>query len=236
MRSHGNVLALTERVLNACWPLPGAPPPRYVPPPHFIRPGIVTHPVPFFGDLGSAVVLTIGVNPSSTEFSPWRGWSQQRMLPQDLCHRLLGYFKCTRCRPHPWFAEIEEALNILGRSYGKDAAHLDLSPRATRSMRTFKSSDDKREFVKMLQEDVVWLGEALSCASQARLIVFVGHVLDVVDPHGIGVGDFLRSNSKELCETLNGRRWPQVPCSKSRLAERVFRCRSVLRGHLATNG
>ena len=34
----------------------------------FNRPGIVTHTVPFFGDVELAQVLTVGVNPSAGEF------------------------------------------------------------------------------------------------------------------------------------------------------------------------
>ena len=46
------------------------------------------HPIPFFGNLESAQVLTIGLNPSSTEFAPWRQWPTtewiQTSSPGDL--------------------------------------------------------------------------------------------------------------------------------------------------------
>jgi len=67
------------------------------------------HPIPFFGNLESAQVLTIGLNPSSTEFEPWRKWPDSKMDPDDLARRLAGYFRSVNPRPHPSFPVGDDA-------------------------------------------------------------------------------------------------------------------------------
>jgi hypothetical protein len=174
---------LVRRVLDSCWPLGATSPASYTPPSHFFRASVVLHPIPFFGNLESAEVLTIGVNPSSTEFEPWRDWPEQRMTSEDLSNRLLDYFRRPHPKPHPWFADIEEAL---------------------------------------------------ACCPEARLVIFVGNVLDRSNPRGIELGEFLAAHRPNLWKrTLEGRRWPKLPCPKSQLAKRVFTCRADLKKHLA---
>jgi hypothetical protein len=147
----------------------------------------------------------------------------------------LGYFDSISPRPHPWFAEIEEALNIIGCSYSENAAHLDLSPRATRAMRGFTTPPQRQGFIDMLSHDTKWLGRALDLATRAKLVVLVGWVPDQEQRRGIGVGSFLSRQAPELWSRLSGRRWPRSPCSKRQLAERVYRKRQILvdlvRGH-----
>jgi hypothetical protein len=90
-------------------------------------------PIPFFGRLDTAIVLTVGVNPSADEFRAdratiWRGVTSSA----DLLNRLTSYFESA---PHPWFGPWRSALNLLGVAYENGtAAHLDLSARATISM------------------------------------------------------------------------------------------------------
>ena len=57
------------------------------------------HPIPFFGPLEAARVITIGLNPSSGEFASWRLWNSQ-LSAHDLASRLHNYFRLVRPRPH----------------------------------------------------------------------------------------------------------------------------------------
>ena len=52
---------------------------------------LVVHPIPFFGNIETAKVLTVGANPSSGEFNKNRDWPED-ISNIDLQHRLLKYF------------------------------------------------------------------------------------------------------------------------------------------------
>ena len=116
-------------------------------------------PIPFFGDIGNADILTVGVNPSWTEFKDnrWTGVTKASQVEA----RLLAYFK-NAVPPDDWFATWEAALNHIDASYyGKAkylAAHLDLSPRPTLPM----SQIDVDPFFEMLMNDLFFLLFAFS--------------------------------------------------------------------------
>jgi hypothetical protein len=86
-------------------------------------------PLPFFGDVLTARVLTIGVNPSSTEFEPKRNWEKARRFAkwQD---RMLNYFHQPGIPVHEWFEPWSICLEFLGISYAAGtAAHLIMLPK-----------------------------------------------------------------------------------------------------------
>jgi len=90
-------------------------------------------PIPFFGDLRTARVLTLGVNPAASEFDEmrWDGVSTD----VQWAYRLINYFHQPHVSWHKWFRPWEASLRLLGCSYeNRTAAHLDLSPRATMPM------------------------------------------------------------------------------------------------------
>ena len=91
-----------------------------------MKAGVFGYPIPFFGDIENAVVATIGLNPSATEFTTDRG--SRGLSPSDIAAQLVEYFQRN---PHPWFAVWERALRSFGASYRTNAVHLDVSPRAT---------------------------------------------------------------------------------------------------------
>lgn len=128
--------------------------------------GVRTHPIPFFGDLSTATVLTVGLNPSATEFEG-RGWPET-LDDAALTERLVRYFERP---PHPWFAAWEEALAVIGASYRRNAAHIDVSPRATRSA---SSVPDPLLFEEMLARDLPWMLRLIEAAPQARLLLLAG--------------------------------------------------------------
>lgn len=128
--------------------------------------GVRTHPIPFFGNLSTAVVLTVGLNPSATEFEG-RDWPET-LDDAALTERLVRYFERP---PHPWFAAWEEALALIGASYRQNAAHIDVSPRATRSA---SSVPDPLLFEEMLARDLPWMLRLVEAAPQAQLLLLAG--------------------------------------------------------------
>jgi len=132
---------------------------------------VKTHPIPFFGNPESAKIITVGVNPSATEFEPKREWPAN-LSATELESRLKLYFK-SNIPAHSWFSKWERCLNILGCSYVANAAHLDLSPRATIAM---GSVPDKSLFLEMVREDLSWFLRFLEYFRSAKLILFAGSV------------------------------------------------------------
>lgn len=139
------------------------------------------HPLPFFGDIANAEVVTVGVNPSADEFNPSRRWPDQ-LPPLNLQQRLRDYFlggtgshegRPVVCPvpPHPWFDLWEQALGHIGCSYRVNAAHLDISPRATIAMGNVPDPD---LFAEMLATDLVWLLKFLENAPHVRLVLLAG--------------------------------------------------------------
>jgi hypothetical protein len=137
-------------------------------------PDLLTWPIPFFGQVSKAEVLTVGVNPSIGEFQNkrWEGVSNYTQV----VHRLLHYFDNDVFPPHPWFDTWEFALNHIGASYyGKArylAAHLDLSPRAT--LPVWKVDDEL--FFEMVRNDLFSFAQTLTLAKEAMVVLLAGSV------------------------------------------------------------
>jgi hypothetical protein len=131
-------------------------------------------PIPFFGNLDFATILTVGVNPSDGEFTPTR-WPHNISL-EVLHERLKNYFSHP-CPAHKWFDGWKLAFREIGEtfSYEKErAAHIDLSPRVTVPM---SRVPDRSLFIKMLESDIHWLFKAIECNQNAKLIMVGGKVL-----------------------------------------------------------
>jgi hypothetical protein len=125
-------------------------------------------PVPFFGPIERAKVITFGLNPSTGEFTKQRSWSG--VTDAALADELVNYWTNSRRPPHKWFQPWETVLSKLGVSYTSDAAHIDLSPRATNC----RKGELRSLFVKMLQTDAsIWI-EALRSAPKCKLILAAG--------------------------------------------------------------
>jgi hypothetical protein len=147
-------------------------------------PGVPWHPIPFTGNVLDARVLTVGVNPSASEFTSGRVPVKKDAL--GLEQHLVKYF--TR-GGHSWFETWSEALRSLGVSYSDGAAHLDLSPRATKSMSSFKDAEGTKLFTQMLEADICKFFELLTHCKSARALLLAGCL-----PKGKGyVNDFLIS-------------------------------------------
>ena len=150
-------------------------------------------PIPFFGDILHARVLTVGVNPSDKEFSPGRRWNTviNHSQWQD---RLMNYFHNKEVRPWIWFETWSMCLTLLELGYaGGGAAHIDVSPRTTRPM--LDESLDKEEFWSMVVGDVKWFFELLAKLTQVQLLLVAGPI-PRADGSKQQLADFIRENSK----------------------------------------
>jgi GNAT superfamily N-acetyltransferase len=137
-----------------------------------LQPDVATHPIPYFGDPGTAVIGTIGVNPSDGEFRG-RGWPGT-LDSAALEDRLTSYFKAETPQ-HPWFRGWERVLNLLGHSYIRDAVHLDLSPRATVRM----SEADPALFRQMVAHDMNWFLSCLEVSPHLKCLMMAGGVTNI---------------------------------------------------------
>ena len=128
--------------------------------------GVRTYPIPFFGNLERATVVTIGLNPSATEFEG-RGWPPA-LDAQALADRLTHYFDRGE---HAWFSGWTQALRLIGASYRENAAHIDISPRATISA---AAVPNRVLFERMLEDDLPWMIRFLEVAPRVRLVLMAG--------------------------------------------------------------
>jgi len=132
-------------------------------------------PIPFFGNPIKAKIATIAVNPSSTEFRKVRCWAEVR-TDQQWKERLWRYFKHS-ISPHPWFDPQEQRLAEEFRSYRQGSAfHLDISYRPTIAMLR-NPATDRREFVQMIERDVVWMFKLLPLCPKLRELRAIGPIL-----------------------------------------------------------
>jgi len=137
-------------------------------------PGLATHPIPYFGKLEEAGVLTIGLNPSPGEFEPGR-WRDRTLAPEELAWELHNYFHRIVQR-HPWFDKWSAAFRQLNESLQYEngrVAHVDLSPRATKVASQVLNPD---VFAEMIRHDLRWLPDLLECAKSAQLLLIAGAV------------------------------------------------------------
>jgi hypothetical protein len=144
----------------------------------FPKPDIAPHlyPVPFFGDIRRARILTVALNPSWTEFRPARQWLAN-LDAQALTTRLLHYFDLPFPECHTWFAPWENALLHLGCSYKQDAAHIDLSPYPTLRPREIHGTNDPRRsgIANLILENLDHFQRVLQFCQLVRLVVVIDY-------------------------------------------------------------
>lgn len=156
-------------------------------------------PIPFFGNPATAVVATVGVNPSSGEFAPDRRWAGVD-TPGKWKRRLRDYFK-NEVPAHDWFDPWRIGLELLGVSYeAGTAAHLDVSYRPTKAMLT-NPQTDRAEFRRMVEKDAAWFFKLLLLCPKLKLLLtfgpivgedrrpesLFGHLFDAAPGHGFRV-------------------------------------------------
>ena len=135
-------------------------------------PNLDTIPVPFFGDVLNAKVITIGLNPSDGEIRG-RGWHQP-ISPTTIYERLVHYFNNSQFPSHPWFNIWEQSLNEIGLSYfNGTSAHVDLCPWATRPMSNLPDQD---RFAFLVSQSLPWFWRCMQVVVNTRLILMAGAV------------------------------------------------------------
>jgi hypothetical protein len=145
--------------------------PRYAP---LLDSQRIGHPICCFGNVAKARVITVGVNPSKGEFAPASGWPDS--IPHtELSRRCRDYF-CS-ANSHRWFEPWAEGLSHLTLSYTDgSAAHLDLSPRATRFISDFKEAWEQDLFLQMVERDLWTFFGTLRLCTNARFVFMAGSV------------------------------------------------------------
>jgi hypothetical protein len=131
-------------------------------------------PIPFFGDVFRARVLTVGVNPSNQEFSAGRLWNAVATA-DEWQTRLLNYFRIPKVPPWCWFETWSICLEVLGLTYSDGgAAHIDVSPRPTTPM--LNVDTDPEEFRRMAESDVKWFYELIAKLPHVQLLLVAGPI------------------------------------------------------------
>ncbi|MCI0535698.1 MAG: hypothetical protein L0338_26835 [Acidobacteria bacterium] len=131
-----------------------------------------TFPIPFFGDLRCAKVITVGLNPSDGEIRG-RGWPRPLDV-QTIVRRLSNYFISPQFPPHSWFNRWEEALGKIGVSYlDGTAAHIDLCPWPTRPM---ENLSDQTRFQRLVLRGLPSFWRCVQLAAGLRLMMMAGAV------------------------------------------------------------
>src|SRR6266446_6530833 len=74
------------------------------------------YPIPFFGNILEAEVVTLALNPAWNEFNVARNWPGS-LGARGLTDRLIHYFDLWEAEPHGWFEKWSPALHLLGRSH-----------------------------------------------------------------------------------------------------------------------
>jgi hypothetical protein len=177
--------------------------------PHYPTNVVPGCPIPFFGNIFEALVLTVGVNPSSTEFDSSRKWREAGTLPKWQ-ERMLNYFRQRVIPSHEWFETWSICLEFLAISYASGtAAHLDVSPRPTNAM-IRNAKTNQQEFRAMVQHDIKWFFELLAEVPQARLLLIAGPI-----PRADGtkqqLADFIREHSqKHGCQWISSKPLPRL--------------------------
>ena len=149
-------------------------------------------PIPSFGDVLRARVVTVGVNPSNQEFNADRGW--QSLTEAEWQTRLLNYFRHPDVPPWCWFETWSICLELLGVRYSSgEAAHLDVSPRPTTPMLDRKT--DPAEFRRMVESDVKWFFELIAKLPHVQLLLVAGPI-PKADGRKHQLADFIQEQAR----------------------------------------
>ena len=165
------------------------------------------YPIPFFGDLRRAKVLTLSLNPSPTEFH--QGGHQERHWPHtldaySLTTRLLHYFDLPVPPPHGWFHYRDNALNFLDCSYNRNVAHVDLHPFPTK-LRAELTKEQRKIVGRLIETNCnTHLANILQFAPQLTLVLVVDYSFSRSDGTTTKTFDFVSTNVSQLGKLVSG--------------------------------
>jgi hypothetical protein len=157
------------------------------------------YPIPFFGDIRRAKILTLALNPSWTEFRPARQWITNLDAPA-LTTRLLHYFDLPVPPPHRWFNNRRQALEILDCSYDTNVAHIDLHPFPT-EFRNGLGETQRTKIGDLIEsKSGAHLMQVLRIASKAKLILVLDYTFSRSDGTLQQTFDFVQSERSPLAK------------------------------------
>lgn len=136
----------------------------------------VLYPVPFFGDIRHAEVLTMGLNPSWNEFAKERGWFPG-VDASALTSRLLHYFDLPDPSPHKWFSKLAPAYLPIGRSYRRGVAHIDLLSCPT-SWPSGMNDQQRQALCVLAESATARLQSVLDLSCMAKVIIVLDHTVN----------------------------------------------------------
>jgi hypothetical protein len=133
------------------------------------------YPIPFFGNLCKAEVLTMALNPSRKEFIKERTW-REYLGDAELTDRLIRYFDLPEAPPHPWFERYNSTLSLLGKCYVCNAAHTDLLSYPTKFYNEL-TKDDHKNLATLVDESIAALERVLGMCKLLKLVIVIDYQL-----------------------------------------------------------
>lgn len=160
------------------------------------------YPVPFFGDIRSAEVLTVALNPAWPEFKSERNWPAG-LGARGLADRLVDYFDLWEVEPHPWFERCQPALSLLGRSYQRGAAHIDLLSHPTKFLNQL-GGPDWAAFADLVGNSTKHLKNVLGLCPLVKLVIVIDFQFPVPAGGTATTFDFLANQFPPFTQVLAG--------------------------------
>lgn len=159
--------------------------------------GTTLYPVPFFGDIRRATVLTLSLNPARTEFDSNRRW-MPGLDEYALTSRLLHYFDLPQPGPHRWFGQLESSLAAIDCSYQTNTAHIDLCPLPTKFRRELDEGSQSYLGHLIENHSVLHLDGLLAVASNVKLILVIDYTFTRSSGLTTTTSGFIRSSQPVL--------------------------------------
>jgi hypothetical protein len=135
-------------------------------------------PIPFFGDIRRARILTLCLNPAHDEFARDRHWypmtrSPAASAPEHSC-RLLHYFDLPEPTSHRFFKRVfAPILECVQSSYAINAAHMDLLSLPTFRPREMRRREQRMVLMGMLSCYTKRLNAVLRCANRKKVLMIL---------------------------------------------------------------
>jgi len=160
------------------------------------------YPIPFFGQIQTAEVLTLALNPAWTEFRLDRKWPRG-LDPRRLTDRLLDYFDLSEAEPHRWFEKCHTALSLLGRSYQCSVAHIDLIPYPTKFLKAMGGSQ-REVFAKFADRSLEYLKKILCFCRGVKLVIVIDYQFPVPNGGATNTFEFLANHFPLFAQRTTG--------------------------------
>jgi len=197
------------------------------------------HPIPFFGDIRRAEVLTLALNPARTEFEHGRYWLPNKddpsLVAPVLTTRLLHYFDLPVPAPHEWFRTFEDTLHLLGCSYRTNAAHIDVHPLPTKFRRELGQHGLVTLGRLIEGRGATHLQQVLALMPRPKLVLVIDYSFNLANGNPTCTFDYLRENVETTVRLVvaDGSR-PLIfrGGGKTGFNARVTESQQLLRNHL----